>query len=720
MVTGKPHDFKSAQVKIESLPSRKVSDEIRLTCLTLIFSAITSVMLGKDLFGRLSDLLPSRPLTDGLIQMTFISVVTFLLFANFTYQFARLGRLKRAISHCPTPRHELERIYTHKAPSVAVLVPSYQEDLKVVRKTLLSAALLDYPSKHVVLLIDNAPVPATAADQELLRATRALPLELQTMLNTLASRLETELDLFLERSNIGQLNVAAELKNVAALYDTCADWLDQRADDFTIEDHQDRWFVQNILRIPSQQHRERAQMLRATAKSPAAKQKSVPVASEYYRLSKLFRVEFTSFERKKYVNLSQEPNKAMNLNSYLDLMGHETREIQHDDGVHLIKTAASEGNHIIPDADFVITLDADTLLKPDYALRLVTVMEQPGNESLAVAQTPYSAFPETPNRLERTAGATTDIQYLVHQGLTNFNATFWVGANALLRKKALEEIATVGEERGYQVRRFIQDRTVIEDTESTVDLILHGWRLYNYPERLAYSATPPDFGSLLIQRRRWANGGLIILPKLLRYLSRRNVPHRTGHAVMGIHYLTSLATANIGVLLLLALPVEELMRTQWLPLAALPYSILYARDLVEIGYSWEDFFCVSVLSLLLLPINLGGVCKSIQQMILDHRVPFGRTPKVPHRTATPLLYLFATYGFSLFCIARFSVSLHSGHWLEAVYAGTNAALLVYGIMRFIGLRETCADLRAGLSWLAATQGRRCRETLMIKGVTIHR
>ena len=33
---------------------------------------------------------------------------------------------------------------------------------------------------------------------------------------------------------------------------------------------------------------------------------------------------------------------------------------------------------------------------------------------------------------------------------------------------------------------------MIEDTESTVDLIDRGWRLYNYPDRLAYSATPPD------------------------------------------------------------------------------------------------------------------------------------------------------------------------------------------------------------------------------------
>ena len=69
------------------------------------------------------------------------------------------------------------------------------------------------------------------------------------------------------------------------------------------------------------------------------------------------------------------------------------------------------------------------------------------------------------------------------------------------------DIVVTSIEQGYPVKRYIQDRTVIEDTESSVDLAGCGWQLYNYPERLTYSATPPDFGSLIIQRRRWANGG---------------------------------------------------------------------------------------------------------------------------------------------------------------------------------------------------------------------
>ena len=303
---------------------------------------------------------------------------------------------------------------------------------------------------------------------------------------------------------------------------------------------------------------------------------------------------------------------------------------------------------------------------------------------------------------ERTAGATTDIQYLVHQGFTCFNATFWVGANALLRKEALEDIATYDVERGFPITRYIQDRTVIEDTESSVDLVVRGWSLYNYPERLAYSATPPDFGSLLIQRRRWANGGLIIFPKFWRYVtSRSSVPNRIGHTLMGASYLTSLAVMNIGILVLLWLPLEQPMRSPWLPLAMLPYLLLYTRDLTRVGYRGGDVLGVYALSLLLVPVHLGGVFKSIAQIITGARTPFGRTPKVADRTAVPLLYIVASYGFLVYCASTLFVDIATERWLHALFAATNASFLAYAIVRFVGIRASIQDLRAGILTLMA-------------------
>lgn len=43
-------------------------------------------------------------------------------------------------------------------------------------------------------------------------------------------------------------------------------------------------------------------------------------------------------------------------------------------------------------SEYVLTLDADSMLLRDYCLRLVYQMEQPGNERVAVIQTPYSSY----------------------------------------------------------------------------------------------------------------------------------------------------------------------------------------------------------------------------------------------------------------------------------------------------------------------------------------
>jgi cellulose synthase/poly-beta-1,6-N-acetylglucosamine synthase-like glycosyltransferase len=128
-----------------------------------------------------------------------------------------------------------------------------------------------------------------------------------------------------------------------------------------------------------------------------------------------------------------------------------------------------EADFNVPDCEYIQTHDADSLVLPRYLTTLVSIMES--DPRLAVAQTPYSAIPGSRNRLERAAGAQTDIQYIVHQGFTAFNATFWVGANAVLRSAALRDIQTRVLEKENVVPVFIQDRTVIEDTGSTVDLI---------------------------------------------------------------------------------------------------------------------------------------------------------------------------------------------------------------------------------------------------------
>ena len=624
----------------------------------------------------------------------------FLVLGSVVYQIARLGYLNRVGDHSPAPKRELRHLYDNAPPRVAILVPSYKEDCEVVRRTLLSAALQDYPNRRVVLLIDDPSEPARPGEVAQLLATRRLVLELTELLAQPAARLREASSEFMHRQRSGDaLDRAREARLLVDLFEEVAAWFDEQARLHECRDHSDAFFVEHILRRAAAGHQTTASELAWHAKRDGRFLSAGAINQLYGRLDSLFAVKFSSFERKRYENLSHAPNKAMNLNSYIGLLGRHAVEHNGTGGVRLEHTdPATPGSVEFADADYVLTLDADSILLSEYTLRLVHLMEQPANADVAVAQTPYSAFPGAAGVLERSAGATTDIQYLIHQGFTAHGATFWVGANALLRKAALDQIATSEIEDGEWVHRYISDRTVIEDTESSVELVSRGWRLINYPERLSFSATPPDFGALLIQRRRWANGGLLILPKLLRYLASLPLrPVTLIEALLRTHYLTSIAGANVALLVLLLYPSSDGWAQIALIVSAIPYFLLYTHDLCRCGYRPFDVIRVYALNLVLVPVNLAGVLKSLQQAASGRKIPFGRTPKSADTTATPRSYLVAELGLLAYSSACAAISLADSEWLPAVFSATTVALLSYGAVAFLGLRASVKDLaRRGL------------------------
>lgn len=270
------------------------------------------------------------------------------------------------------------------------------------------------------------------------------------------------------------------------------------------------------------------------------------------------------------------------------------------------------------------------------------------------------------------------------------------------------------EERGYTVPRFIQDRTVIEDTESTIDLVARGWKLHNYPERLAFSATTPDFGSLLIQRRRWANGGLLILPKLLRHNARSLVDRRFRPVELFVraHYLVSIAATSAGLLALLFLPLGSNFNSPWLSLTALPYFVLYARDLRRIGYRRSDLLRVYAFNLLLLPVNLAGVAKSFQQAISGEKIPFGRTPKVAGRTAAPLWAIAAEWLLLVACIFFAVGDAIAGQWSHAAFTAITGFGMLYAIVAFVGVNECVEDFGLGVTRFSSTVASRMTSAVL--------
>ncbi|MCO7221003.1 glycosyltransferase family 2 protein [Klenkia sp. PcliD-1-E] len=633
----------------------------------------------------------------------YLLLVTLLAVSAVAYLITRIGFFYRVRNHQRATRIALDSfIDQDRPPTMTVLVPSYQEEAEVIRTTLLSAALQEYPGLSVVLLVDDPQNPSTARARALLADARALPGQLQDLLDRPASAARAALARF-ERSVVGGGDAGGQqLAELAADHRDAVAWLDDLAAGHPVRDHTDEFFTQHVLGALARDLATTAVALDEAA-AEGARLPTARVRQLHQRLVSIFSVRFSSFERKRYRSLSHEPNKAMNLNSYIGLMGGEYVETTTPLGRMLQPVLPGQGDLVVPGVDFVLTLDADSMLLPEYALRMVHLLSQAENARVAVAQTPYSAFPGAGTRLERISGASTDIQFIVHQGMTQYGATFWVGANAVLRREALEDIVAVDFAGDVEIRRYIQDRTVIEDTESSIDLGIHGWRLHNYPERLAYSATPPDFGSLCIQRQRWANGGLLILSKLRRQVRARRArgeQNRFGELFLRTNYMASIAWSSISLVVMLVYPFDATLLNPLLYLVSVPYFAAMASDLRALGYRRLDALRIYGFNLVLLAVNLAGTAASVLQMVTGEKSAFKRTPKVRNRTTSAPSFLLAPLVLIAFCTWTVLVDVQEGNWVNLFFAAVNASLATYALLAYIGPVHLVVDLALQLrNWV---------------------
>jgi len=647
---------------------------------------------------------------DILLVVVFALVTASMSFSALMYLMARAGALHRLSRHERASRSELVAHFAEGAQSMTVLVPSYAEEARVVRATLWSAALQEFPSIRVVLLVDDDPFPADPSVLARLDRTRRLPGDIQAALREPAREFAAALAAaHAEHDHTPRTVAAAKAREVALLYARASQWLSVMADAEDVVDHADQFFADQVLRGLARELSAVADDLRTRIAAEHAH--ALPDVHErralLLRLVRIFDARLAVFERKRYASLSHEANKAMNLNSYIGLMGGSwvVDEDQSAGGtVRVLRQArhAQNADLVIPASDYLLTLDADSLLVAGYCERLVHVLEQPGNERMAVIQTPYSSYRGASTRLERIAGATTDLQHFQHQGKSAFDATFWVGANAIIRATALDDIVDVRTEDGpagtREVRTYIQDRTVIEDTESSMDLAAKGWSLHNYPERLSFSATPPDFGSLVVQRRRWANGGLIILPKIkdvVRGRRARGERTRAGELLLRVDYLGSIAWTTTGVILMLVLPEAGRLMSPLLFVIALPYFAAMALDLRAGGHRAIDVLWVFSLNLVLIPVNLAGVIKSIEQAMTRRKIPFARTPKIVDRVAAPALFVVLPYAVVVALGLLAWRAAAEGHWTGFVFACFTGVAALVGAIVFVGTRTALADIAAG-------------------------
>lgn len=615
---------------------------------------------------------------SGAIVLPFVGLIFGLFYCALSYQIFRYGAARRAANTQISNSAFSNPLLTDAAPLVTVLIPSFKEERRVILATVLSAALAVYRNKRIVVLVDD-PTGDDAALQETNAAIAEISAHLSVPRRLCAKALS---------------DPALDEKTVSQTYSALADWLTNLAATFRADRaegfaHVDDFLIEKVIQPQAQSFRLRAEALRQNPTGCTAEERD--------HLASLFSAQISSFHRKTYANLSADRNKAMNLNAYIGLIGGCYTLKKEVNQTHLVPaTEPEQADLIIPPSSYLMTLDADSIVLPNYLLTLVEILER--DPTTAVAQTPYLSFPGSKAAVEYIAGATTDIQYLIHQGSSHFGSAYWVGANAVLRYKALQDIATYRHENGHDVQIFIQDKTVIEDTGSTIDLWRKGWSIHNHFAPLAYSATPADFGALAIQRKRWGNGGLILFADLFRdYLRAGAFVSGLPKLILRAHYLLSPLIGNISILFLMVWSTSLSKSLLWVPIFMLPYFLLYSHDLTKMGYRKRDIFAVCSLNLMLLPVNLLGLLASLRQIVFGLKVSFLRTPKIALRSRVPSsIFLFNAAIFTL--MIRYVVEgLQAGDLWGAIIPMINVSLYGYGLFTFLGLRDSLSDLAMLLS-----------------------
>ena len=159
-------------------------------------------------------------------------------------------------------------------------------------------------------------------------------------------------------------------------------------------------------------------------------------------------------------------------------------------------------NHALEhvDAEFIVTLDADHVPRPELLERMLGYF---ADEDVAVVQAPqhfYNRGFQHPRDHDDPLRNEQSVFFdAICRGKDRHNAAFWCGCPSVIRREALVSVGGVATE------------TVVEDAHTSMRLHAAGWRSVFHPEVMALGIAPEEIGAFLVQRGRWARGSLQML-----------------------------------------------------------------------------------------------------------------------------------------------------------------------------------------------------------------
>ena len=310
---------------------------------------------------------PGVAATGVLGAVSFLAATAARIGSAVAHLVTRLGLLYRIRRQRRVPRTVLDRLFDDSMSTITVVVPSRGDDPEGVRTALYSAALQDCPDMRIVLVVDDPTPSSDRRHAATLQATRELPDEINELLSGPGAVFTRTLEAFESRVSPDYQPDGAEIGRVANTYGIAAAWLDQLADNEEADARADHCFRNEVPLSLASDLRKVAAALHEMAHEGNTLDAD-RVHQLYRRLAWTFRAHVTTFEGRQ-------------------------------DG-------ASELS--IPDPDYVLIVEPNSLLRPEYCLHVVHLLRRPGRQRVATAQNPLRAFPGSATRFERIVTAKTD------------------------------------------------------------------------------------------------------------------------------------------------------------------------------------------------------------------------------------------------------------------------------------------------------------------------
>lgn len=187
----------------------------------------------------------------------------------------------------------------------------------------------------------------------------------------------------------------------------------------------------------------------------------------------------------------------------------------------------------VSSAELIVVFDADHAPVRDFLKETVTFFRD--DPKLFLVQTPHYFL--NPDPLEknlrtfRSMPSENEMFYsVVQRGLDKWNASFFCGSAAVLRRKALAETG------GFS------GQSITEDCETALSLHARGWHSVYVDKPLIAGLQPETFVAFIGQRARWCQGMLQILILNRPFLAKGlTLPQRISYAGINLFWLFPLS-----------------------------------------------------------------------------------------------------------------------------------------------------------------------------------